>query len=112
MSEIILLLISGIFVFMFVIYIPYREIKYMNFYFKMDKLCFEYNLWQINNGIFMFDPSFENAFDFCRSKYKYPHRIPIFILLSFKSLTIVNMLTNEMKQKFSKYPQHIEYFKL
>ena len=69
----------------------------------MDKLCLEYNLWQHRKGIRSWDNNFDNAFDFCRSKYKLSIDMPLSLIYSLKPINIKNMLSDEMKQKFEKY---------
>jgi hypothetical protein len=101
--EYILLIIFLIFFGYLYYYFYNRKIKYIEFYYQMDRLCLEFNLWQQRKGIRYWDYNFENAFDFCRAKYDLPINMPLSLMYSLKPININSMLTNEMKQKFEKY---------
>lgn len=80
-----------------------REIRYYDFYLEVEKLCANYNSWQLRKGIDYMSDEFNNAYDFCRSHYKIPHEIPLSLMWSFKPINLNSMLTPEMKEKFKEY---------
>ena len=80
--EYILLIIFLIFFGYLYYYFYNRKIKYIEFYYQIDELCLEFNLWQLRKGIRYWDSNFENAFDFCRAKYDLPINMPLSLMFS------------------------------
>ena len=63
-----------------------RELKYIDFYGKVNMLCSDYNLWQIENGKSYLDGTMDSAYDFCRAKF--PIDIPTSFYFSFKPINM------------------------
>jgi len=84
------------------VYFWNRKEQYWKFrHFDIDKLCFEYNSWQIRNGKSYLDGTLDSAYDFCRSKF--PMEIPLGLWWSFKPINMKTLLTDDMKTKFETY---------
>lgn len=87
---------------LFNIFILVRKRKYTKFReVDIDKLCHDYDSWQIRNGLSYQDNSIDSAYIFCRNKF--PVIIPNKLLYSFKKINMKTMLTDDMKSKFEKY---------